>query len=138
MISAFYNALSGLGAASRSFAGTAHNIAHYGAVGRLSQGPASPVAPPSDAGPFRLFDTASHTVESGGVATVQVERVPSSVAVYAPHSPLANQEGLVAVANVDFAAETVDSIRSRTLFLANLRSMGAADEMLGALLDSKA
>lgn len=138
MISAFANALTGLNAATRSFAGTAHNVAHYGATGPLTPEPVNPVAPPGNTGPFRLFDTLNFTAPQGGVETVQFERDPSSVPVYAPQSPFANSEGLVAMANVDLGSEIVDSIMSSTLFKANLSTISAADEMLGALFDSKA
>lgn len=137
MISAFANALTGLNAASRSFAGTAHNVAHFGAMGRLTAASVPPVPPPADPGPFHLFDTVNVSVASGGVRTVQTEREPSSVPVYAPYSPLANQDGMVALANVDLESEIVDSIMSSTLFKANLTTIGTADEMLGALLDRK-
>ena len=138
MISAFANALTGLNAASRSFAGTAHNVAHYGATGPLPANSVAPVAPPGDTGPFRLFDTFNVTAEGGGVKTVRLERDPASVPLYAPQSPVANSDGLVALANVDLESEIVDSIVSSTLFKANLTTFGVADEMLGALLDSKA
>lgn len=137
MIPAFANALTGLNAASRSFAGTAHNVAHYGATGPLAAGSVSPVAPPGDSGPFRLFDTVNVTAAGGGVKAVQFERDLASVPLYAPQSPIADQDGLVALANVDLESEIVDSILSSTLFRANLTTIGVADEMLGALLDRK-
>lgn len=131
MISGLYNALTGLTAASRSFAATAHNVAHYGATGRLADQAAG------ETGPFRLFDTASVSLAGGGVRALRYERDPGSVPLYAPQSPFADQDGMVALANVDLTAETVDSIRSRVQFMANLKSFGTADEMLGALLNKE-
>jgi len=138
MISAFANALTGLNAATRSFAGTAHNVAHYGATGPLAPASVAPVVPPGATGPFRLFDTVNVTAPQGGVKAVRFERDPASVPLYAPQSPIADADGLVALANVDLESEIVDSIVSSTLFKANLFTIGVADEMLGALLDSKA
>lgn len=128
MISAIANALTGLNAASRSLAGTAHNVAHYGAIGRLDE-------QASAATRFRLFDTVNVPVAGGGVTALQIERDPSAVPLYAPDSPFADPDGMVALANVDLAGEIVNSITSSTLFMANLQVMSTAERMLGALLD---
>jgi flagellar basal-body rod protein FlgC len=109
-------------------------VAHFGATQSLA---VAPVSPPADAGRFRLFDTVNVSVESGGVKSVQFERDPAAVPLYAPNSPVANQDGMVALANVDLGTEIVDSILSSTLFKANLVTIGVADDMLGALLDRK-
>lgn len=130
MISAFANALTGLNAASRNLSGTAHNIAHYGATGRLAD-------QASEAKPFRLFDTVNASIQGGGVKALQSERDPSAVPLYAPQSPFANKDGMVALANVDLESEIVDSITFGALFKANLATIGVADEMLGALLDDE-
>jgi len=137
MISALNSALSGLNAASRSFAGTAHNVAHYGAIGPLTSNAVPPATPPQKVGPFHLFDTFNVSIPNGGVKAVQVERDPSSVPLYAPRSPVADQDGMVALANVSLETEIVDSVISSTMFKANLMTIRVADEMLGALLDRK-
>jgi len=137
MISALYNALSGMNAASRRLAATAHNVAHYGATGRILENAVSPAASASDAGPFRLFDTVDVSVPTGGVQAVQVERSPGFVPLYAPDSPFANGDGMVGLANVSLETEIVDSIMARTQFMASLRTFGVADSMLGELLDRR-
>ncbi len=130
MISAIANALTGLNAASRSLAGTAHNVAHYGATARLDDQATAATR-------FRLFDTVNVSIEGGGVRALQIERDPSAVPLYAPHSRFADPDGMVALANVDLATEIVNSIKSSTMFRANLQTIGTAERMLGALLDDE-
>lgn len=53
---------------------------------------------------------------------------------YDPQSPYANEDGLVAMPNVDIAREAVNQMVARQSFQANLNTIRIADEMQRSLL----
>ena len=55
---------------------------------------------------------------------------------YDPSSPFANAEGLIAVPNVDIAAEFVNIIETKNAFKANIAVLRVQDDLLGDLLDT--
>ena len=81
-------------------------------------------------------DQSSGSTAGGTIATVS--RVsPSYTAQSNPSAPFANQDGLVAVPNVDIANEFVQMATAKYSFIANAKVIQAYSETQDALLDIK-
>lgn len=135
MLDAISIALSGLNAQKQRLAASASNIANISTGGTVPT--ADPASPASTVyRPLRVSFTP--TGEGGGVqATVTADEEGYSV-IYDPESIHANEEGLVAVPNVDLATESVHVLLAKTSFKANLAVIKTQDELLGDLLDTLA
>ena len=125
---ALRTAASGLAAASRAFQNSANNVANAGTVGRVD------ATDPSEEA-FEPRDIQQVTTPGGGVATVSVRRDPATQTVFAPGSPLANDQGLVAAPNVDLGEELVNQIAAEAAFSANAAVIRSVDEQQDELLD---
>ena len=145
MISAMRPAITGLKAATTSLAVSASNIvnmrdsgnlanAQVSAADRVRQNAGQP-KPTEDL--YRPLRTDNVTIASGGVRAVVQQTDPPHVAEYDPSDPNADEDGLVARPNVDLAAELVSMRQAKTMYSANLKVIRTADDMMGALLDSK-
>ena len=77
----------------------------------------------------------NESLAGGGVRGGSQPVDPPSVPRFAPDAPDANAQGLANRPNVDLATEAVEQIRAQRAFEANLRSVEAADELAGGLLD---
>lgn len=129
MLSIAGSALSGLHAASKTVEVSARNVANHGTVGT-----------PGADGAGKAYDAVEAVQTSGpnGDPTVTIrERNPATVIAYAPQNPLANEEGLIEVPNVDFAEEFVTQRLAVHSYKANLKMFEIWDEMQQAVLDIK-
>ena len=132
MISAIRTSVSGLNAASKSMAAHADNIANVrttARVDKVSTGTAEEV--------FRPERVTNVSVRGGGVEAEVVPVEPSHEVVYSPDDANANEDGLVALPNVNLDEEIVGMRQDRHAYMANLAVIRTADEMAGALLDEK-
>ena len=145
MISAIGPALTGLKAATTSVGVSASNIVNMRDSGNLASAQvsaadrvrlnAAPPQPSEDL--YRPLRADNIAVAGGGVRAVVQEIDPPHVAEYDPADPSANEDGVVARPNVDLANELVNMTQAKTMFRANLKVIRTADDMMGALLDSK-
>ena len=133
MIGAISTALTGLIASSKKVEASASNIANMGSAGSLD--PASPNKP------YQALTTVQTANGTGGVTAGNIPKQPGVVNAYAPDSPFANADGLVAVPNVDLAEEAVNLKIAELTYKANIGVLKTAQEMseeLSRLLDEKA
>lgn len=122
-------AQSGLQASGLAVRGAASNIANHMSAGRMAD--AEGVQDPAPYQPVR----ASNTAQTGGGVRGQLVAVnPASSAMFAPGSPLANEEGLVASPNVDIGAELISMKLAQRAYEANLNTFKAADDMMKSAL----
>lgn len=131
-------AVSGLVAASTSFAASASNIVNAGSNGPVpSMGPNMPV--PQGAGSVYQPVTASLSPQTdGGVAASLTPSLPGYVLAYDPSAPFANVQGMVAAPNVDPAREVVNEVMASLAYKANIATFKTAEEMEKTLLDTTA
>ncbi|MDD9901030.1 MAG: flagellar basal body protein [Alphaproteobacteria bacterium] len=124
-------ALSGLNAQSAKLAATASNIANASTSGRV----------PDDADPastvYRPLNVSYTALEAGVRAQVVPDEDGYSV-VYAPSDLHANEEGLIAVPNIDFAEQSVNLIAAKAAYKANLAVIRVQDDLNEELLDTLA
>lgn len=146
MISAMRPAITGLKAATTSLAAAASNIVNMRDSGNLASAQVSAVdrvrqtanqyKPQDDL--YRPVRVDNVTVAGGGVRAVVQETDPPHVAEYDPGDPNADENGMVARPNVNLDTELVNMQQAQTMYSANLKVIRTADDMMGALLDSKA
>lgn len=142
MFNAIRSSVSALHASSEALSVRADNIVNARTTARLDEVDLSPVArraasdPPDEV--FRPSTPTYVSVWDGGVDVAVEGREPSHRVAFDPGDPKSNDEGLVAVPNVDLAEEIVETRQDRAMFLANLAVIRTADEMNGALLDDEA
>ena len=128
-------AASGMAAATRRLEVSASNVANA-----LSDGP----LPSADAA-IRAQYPAAYTpkrvdqVETagGGTAAVVSNVLPGAVATYDPGAPYADNEGMVAAPNVDFANEATQQLVARYTFAMNAMVARTYAQMMKSLLDIK-
>lgn len=128
-------ALSGLTAQKQRLAVSASNIANVSTAGSVPS--ADPSAPASTV--YRPLQANLTSVniqgEGAGVkAEISEKQNPYSV-IYDPTNFYANNEGLIAVPNVDLAEEIVKTMETKNAFKATLSVIKTEDEMMGDLLD---
>ncbi len=129
MLSIAGSALSGLQAASKTVEVSARNVANHGTVG----------TPGADT-TGKAYDAVEAVQTSGpnGDPTVTIrERKPATVIAYAPQNPLANEDGLIEVPNVDLAEEFVAQKIAMHSYKANILMFEIWDDMQQAVLDIK-
>ncbi len=139
MVSAIHSAVSGLHAASRRMEASASNIANARNSNpredaRVRTEP-RPERRPDEAVVYEPVRVHQESVEGGGVRADFVPYEPPHVEVYAPDDPVADDAGIVARPNVDYATEFVEMQRAEDAYRANLRTIVAEDEMTGTLID---
>lgn len=137
MIDSILSALSGLTAQKQRLDATANNIANAataGVVPDTANGGASTVYIP-----LRVDLTSLEVGPSGGgvVATTSPEAIGYSVA-FDPSSVYANKDGLIAVPDIDLAAEAITLMEIKTAFRANVSVIRTQEEMMGEILDTLA
>lgn len=125
---ALRTAVSGLNAAARQFQNSANNVANAGTVGRVDAEDPSEQA-------FEPQDIQQTSTPGGGVRTTTVPRDPATQTVFAPGSPLANDQGLVEAPNVDLGEELVSQISAEAAFRANAAVIRSVDEQQDELID---
>ncbi len=131
MIQAIQTALSGLTAAGRKAEAAASNIANMQTTGSLTD-PAQP--------PYTPIATQQTAVTDGqgnpqGVQSTFVPRSQPFVPGYEPGSPLADENGLVGVPNVNLAEEAVNLKLAALTYKASAQTIEVASEMQEELLN---
>jgi flagellar basal-body rod protein FlgC len=129
MLSIAGSALSGLQAASKTVEASARNVANYGTVGT-----------PGAENTGKAYDAVEAIQTSGpnGDPSVTIrERNTSTVIAYAPQNPLANEDGLIEIPNVDLAEEFITQEIAVLNYKANLKVFEIWDDMQKAVLDIK-
>ncbi len=139
MVSAIHSAVGGLNAASRRLEASASNIANArNSIPREDarvRGEPRQEARPGEDVVYEPVRVHQESVEGGGVRAEFVPYEPPHVEVYAPDDPVADDEGIVARPNVDYATEFVEMQRAEDAYRANIRTIIAEDEMTGSLID---
>jgi flagellar basal body rod protein FlgC len=125
----FNVALSGLNAASLRLANSANNIANVNTTGRIVDG--------VRVGRYTPTDVVQSAVEpQGGVNASVVARNPQAVNLSSPtNTDPDSRDNILTFPNVSLEEEVVNSDIATYTFKANLKSLKALDEMLGAVLD---
>lgn len=128
MTNAIGIALSGLNAATQRVVASASNIANAFTSGSVDDS-ANP--------PYTPVTTQSRSQgETGGVLTDIVPKANPFSQAYSPDSPFANEEGIIAVPNVDLAEEAVNLKLAEISYKANLNTIKVQSELYDALLNS--
>lgn len=127
-------ALSGMAASSRRLDVSASNTANAQSTGRLP-GAAAPATAAGQA--YQPRQVVQSSVPTGGTVTGVRPTTPGYVPQYAPDSPDADADGLVAAPDVDMAQEVTAQISAKSAYAFNLRAFEASDEMTRRLLDVK-
>lgn len=123
-------ALSGMLAAVKRVGVAAENTANAGNVSRLK---------PKD-GDARAFEPllVTQSARAGGGVTAGLRAVdPATLAVPDSASPLADENGLVGLPNVDPGQQRIDALTAQRSFEANLKVLRTAQEMHDVLLNIK-
>lgn len=89
---------------------------------------------PGDSNGFAPRHVEQTSTGSGGVRAAVVITSPSSLAIFDPASPLANDEGQVNIPNVSLPAEIGEITRASQAYKANANVLKALDENLKILL----
>lgn len=112
----------------------ANNIAAAGATGAVDPGA-------DDRTAYTPQDVVMVSNALGGVDANVVARDPATVLAYDPNSVDANEDGIIAVPNVDLAEETVDLTLAKAAYeasLAVLKTIRDMDDDLLSIIDKKA
>lgn len=123
-------ALSGMLAAVRRVGAAAENTANAGNVSRLIPKAGDPPA-------FEPLLVAQSARPGSGVKAELRGLDPASLIVPDSGSPLADENGLVSLPNVDLSQQRLDTISAQRSFEANLKVIQAAQEMQDTLLNLK-
>lgn len=123
-------AASGMNAAAKRVGAAASNIANAQDVSHLEPRPEDPPT-------FQPLQVAQSPVAGGGVKATFQPVTPATVTAPDPTSHLADENGLVALPNVDLGTELVETMAAQRAFEANLKTIQAAQEMEAQLLDVK-
>lgn len=128
MINALNSALSGLNAASNRLGISADNVANQFSTDTLKDGALTGTPPAPQ-------DAVQASLSGGGVQVSARERTPATTQVFAPENPAADEAGFLKLPNTDLEEEAVTQILAKYDFKANLKTLDAADDVLGATLD---
>ena len=120
----FHSSVSGLQAQSKRLSVSADNIANM-----------STASTPGSDSAFKPQEVIQSTTAGGGVRAETRDVEPSSVPVYSPSNPLADDEGVVEIPNVSLEAEFSNQILAKRAYQANVAVIRTKDEMLGSLMD---
>lgn len=120
-------ALTGLDAASKKLYASASNIANSQTVGSLDGTGRAAYTP---------IDTQYKSSTGGTVRTEFVNRTPAFVPSFAPGSPFADQNGLVAAPNVNLGEELINSASAVHSYKANAFVIATAQDLADTLLDA--
>lgn len=133
MVKAIDIALTGLNSAATRLRASALNITNAQTSGSLDS---------SGRAPYTPLTTVSREITDGeggglGVLTNLAARENPApfVPAYDPDSPFANEDGLIAVPNINLAEESVNALLAKYEYKANLGVIKTADEMTDELLD---
>jgi flagellar basal-body rod protein FlgC len=126
MTNAIGIALTGLNAASKRAEASASNIANALTAGSLTDQAHPPYTP--------VTVQSRSQGETGGVLTDIIPRDNPFSAAYSPNSPFADENGLVAAPNVDYAEEIVNLKLAEISYKANISTIKVQSELYDSLL----
>lgn len=124
-------AASGLQAAAKRVDVSARNVVNVRSVG-TPEGASGVTASVAAYRPVKVRQT---SLAGGGVEVDTVPVNPPSTLGYEPSNPVADERGMVAVPNVDLAAEMVEQSLATVAYKASAKLLKTADEMTKTLLD---
>lgn len=134
MTDVFSIGVSGLQAQQQRLATSASNIANATTVGKVpdknAPGASTVYKPLTAVLSANVIDG-----QPGGVRSDIIESKDGYSLVFSPDSPYANEQGLIAVPNIDLARESVNVMVSKTLFKADVAVIKTEKEMQEELLD---
>ena len=122
-------ALAGMEVAVKKFEVSARNVVNQGTVGT-----------PDTEGARAAYKAveAIQTSDADGSPSVTVrERNPSTFRAYAPSNPLASDDGLVEIPNVDLASEIANQQMAMQSYKANIKVFEIWNDMQKTALDIK-
>ena len=122
-----------MAAATRRLEVSASNVANAMSDGPLPSADASVQANYPAAYTPRRVDQVE--IVGGGTAAVVNDVSPATVATYDPDAPYADENGMVASPNVDYAGEIVQQLIARYTFAMNAMVLRTYDQMMKSLLD---
>lgn len=129
--SSLSSSLSGLQANAKRMAVSAEDVANALTTGKMD------AKTGAVSGGYEAQDVVQTSVAGGGVRAKAVPSTPATVTVNNPSDPNANEDGNVALPNVDFAQERVEQITAVTGYKANAAAIRTMTGMEKALLDIK-
>ncbi len=125
-------ATSGMSAQQTRLGAVASNVANAQSVGGTAsaraQNPAIPQA-------YQPVATAQQSAVGGGTRASLVSLDPATIEQFQPDSAYADSQGLVEAPLVDPVRQTTDRLLAGRAYQAGASVLGAADSMLGSLLD---
>lgn len=139
MITAVRSSVSALQAASTSLSARADNIANVRTTARVDEVSIDPSSRRPPAGDVFRPTRPTFTAREDGGVEAEIEPVdPSHRVVFDPRDAKTDDDGMVAVPNVNLEENLVGMRQDRAMFMANLAVIRTEDEMTGALLDDEA
>ena len=135
----------GLKAASMVVAAAASNIAGIGATATLEDAKILPVEPGQKPGDqpngqgqdgYKPLRVIQESLADGGVSASYGAISPAYVVAFNPADLNANEDGLLAMPNVDVAGELINLGVAQRAYEASLKVIEAEEEMSGSLLDA--
>lgn len=127
-IDAINTALSGLYASSKTLAVSANNIAN-------AQSTTSNVNGQTVNQPYVPQAVSQQSVQGGGVSTSLRDVQPASINIFSPEDPSANEQGMVAMPNVNLDQEVANTSLAANTYKANAAVIKRANETFQSLLD---
>ena len=132
MVDAISIALSGLNAQKQKLAATANNIANVSTSGAV------PTAT-NNSTVYKPLQTTFTSLDQGQGVTANITPDEKGYTVtFDPSSPFANDQGQIAVPNVDLAQEAVNAIEAKLAYKANISVIKTQEDMNKELLDTLA
>lgn len=134
MVDAVSIAVSGLRAQGTRLAVSANNIANISTSGRLptGQNPVSTVYRPLSVS----FTALTAGQQPAGLEARVVEEADGYSAAFDPTSVYANEEGLIAVPNVDLVEETANILLAKNAYQAIAKTIQVEKDLTKELLDA--
>jgi len=123
------SALEGIAAATKKFEVSARNVVNQDSVG-------TPGADGAGAA-YEAVEAVQTSGPDGSPSVTVREKNPSTVIAYAPSNPLANEEGLIEIPNVDLATEIVNQQIAAHNYKANIKVFEVWNDMQETVLDIK-
>ena len=120
---------SGLNAAATRLEASASNIANAQSSGPLPDASGSSTA-------YQPLRVTQSDVKGGGVSARLTRVSDPYITTSDPTSPDANEDGLVAMPNVDMAGEMVNILTARMSYEASAKTMKVANDMMKTTLDA--
>lgn len=138
MSSAINSAVSGMHAASMRVEASASNIVNSRNSIKLDEARVVDSSPPRESRDPPVYQPVrvhQESVAGGGTRAEFVPVEPPHVRVYAPDDRLADDDGMIARPNVDYAQEIVNMNQAEHAYKANLKVVATENAMIGALLN---